>query len=128
MKNTRLITLAAILLCASASEAFAYNSTTAVAYAEQWWNGRNPDYHDYSESGGDCANFVSQCLIAGGLDLSGYGTDSHGCLTTCTNLHSYLTNYPGVTWEIRFEADAEPTWFLPGDPAIFGYSDAHPRE
>lgn len=28
--------------------------------------GRNPKYRDFSGSGGDCTNFVSQCVVAGG--------------------------------------------------------------
>lgn len=44
-----------------------YNVQTAVDYANYWCNKRNPAYPDYSNSGGDCANFVSQCLIAGGF-------------------------------------------------------------
>ena len=48
-----------------------YNPNNAIAYAQQWAHSRNPNYHDYSNEGGDCANFVSQCLIAGGLSLSG---------------------------------------------------------
>ncbi len=39
----------------------------AVDYAEQYNDSRNPRYHDYSREGGNCANFVSQCLVAGGL-------------------------------------------------------------
>jgi len=112
-------------------QVFAYDSAAAVAYAEQWWNGRNPHYNDYNESGGDCANFVSQCLIAGGLDLTVCDTctwiDSKGCLPRCRDLHTYLVDYLHLTWETRSKGQVEPIWFLPGDPAIFGYSDAHPR-
>ena len=50
---------------------FTYNAAAAVKYARNWWNRRNPNYHDYSNEGGDCANFVSQCLIAGGFSTSG---------------------------------------------------------
>jgi hypothetical protein len=97
-----------------------YNPQAAVNYADTWWNGRNPNYHDYSSEGGDCANFVSQCLIAGGLDLSVHpGADSWGCIPSCTNLHDYLVNYLGATYETRPKSQAEPIWFVPGDPAIF---------
>ena len=47
-----------------------YNAGKAVSYAQKWAYKRNPSYHDYSNEGGDCANFVSQCLIAGGLGIS----------------------------------------------------------
>lgn len=42
-----------------------YNRENAVAYAKKWAYRRNPDYFDFSELGGDCTNFASQCLFAG---------------------------------------------------------------
>lgn len=43
-----------------------YNATAAKEYADYWWNRRNGAYKDMSSEGGDCANFVSQSLRAGG--------------------------------------------------------------
>lgn len=37
----------------------------AVAYAKRWALSRNPAYLDFHALGGDCTNFVSQCLYAG---------------------------------------------------------------
>jgi len=42
-----------------------YNRQDAVNYAHKWAFGRNPTYFDFSKLGGDCTNFVSQCLYAG---------------------------------------------------------------
>ena len=42
-----------------------YDRSAAVAYAHRWAYGRNPDFYDYEEIGGDCTNFASQCLYAG---------------------------------------------------------------
>jgi hypothetical protein len=42
-----------------------YNRTTAVEYAKRWALSRNPRYFDFSDYGGDCTNFISQCLYAG---------------------------------------------------------------
>lgn len=42
-----------------------YNRRRAVNYAKRWAYERNPRYYDYSGIGGDCTNFVSQCLYAG---------------------------------------------------------------
>lgn len=109
-----------------------YDVDAAVAYAEQWGGeGRNPAYYDYSDDGGDCANFVSQCLIAGGLDLSagpGYWAyDGYlPSIPSCTNLNANLVNTQNAQHETRPRDEVEPIWFLPGDPAIFGRSDAHP--
>lgn len=42
-----------------------YDREKALEYAHTWALGRNPDYYDYSEIGGDCTNFASQVLYAG---------------------------------------------------------------
>lgn len=42
-----------------------YNRRKAVEYARKWAFGRNPAYYDFSAIGGDCTNFISQCLYAG---------------------------------------------------------------
>ena len=46
-----------------------YNRNSAVKYAKKWCNIYNPSYKNYNPEGGDSANFVSQCLIAGGMNL-----------------------------------------------------------
>lgn len=43
-----------------------YNRTAAVEYANRWAYFRNPEFYDFSAIGGDCTNFASQCLLAGG--------------------------------------------------------------
>jgi hypothetical protein len=43
-----------------------YNRDNALAYAFKWAMNRNPQFYDYSEIGGDCTNFASQVLLAGG--------------------------------------------------------------
>ena len=42
-----------------------YNRRRAIAYSNRWAFSRNPAYYDFSNIGGDCTNFVSQCLYAG---------------------------------------------------------------
>lgn len=42
-----------------------YNRENAVKYAHQWAYGRNPRFYDFSDLGGDCTNFASQCIYAG---------------------------------------------------------------
>jgi len=69
---------------------FSYSAKKAVAYANKYCDSRNPNYHDYSNEGGDCANFVSQCLIAGGLSLSGCTVDSHGSVINVGKLEKCL--------------------------------------
>ena len=42
-----------------------YNRIAAVNYARKWAFARNPAYYNFDGIGGDCTNFVSQCLYAG---------------------------------------------------------------
>ena len=47
----------------------------AVEYARKWALDRNPKYYNYDNIGGDCTNFISQCIYAGigEMNYSGYG-------------------------------------------------------
>lgn len=44
----------------------AYNYAAMAAYSEKYWSNYNPAYRKFNEAGGDCTNFVSQALRAGG--------------------------------------------------------------
>ena len=105
-----------------------YNPNAAATYADYWTNPasdvtrHNPAYHYYIDN--DCSNFVSQCLIAGGLNLnSGPGLDQYGdgCIPECHNLHTNLINYQNATY-IR-KTSGYPTWFVKGDIVTLGTSN-----
>ena len=55
-----------------------YASRDAVQYARRWALSRNRAYNDFTKGGGDCMNFVSQCLYAGGLPFKNNGFEWHG--------------------------------------------------
>lgn len=42
-----------------------YNRNKAINYARRWALDRNPNFYDFRDIGGDCTNFVSQCVYAG---------------------------------------------------------------
>lgn len=42
-----------------------YNRQKVVEYAQKWAYKRNPKYYNFDTIGGDCTNFVSQCIYAG---------------------------------------------------------------
>ena len=66
-----------------------YNRFRALEYAERWAYNRNPLFTSYNGLGGDCTNFVSQCVLAG----------------TCT------MNYtPTFGWYYISDADRAPAW------------------
>ncbi len=43
-----------------------YDRKKVKEYIKEWWNGRNKEYYSYRT---DCANFVSQCLYAGEIEM-----------------------------------------------------------
>lgn len=54
-----------------------YDRAAAVAYARAWTDpvraARNPDFGRYDQYGGNCNNFTSQCLLAGGIPMDHEG-------------------------------------------------------
>jgi len=84
----------------------AYDRQAAIYYANMWatkdmsddGRGYNPEYYDYTLEGGDCANFASQCLIAGGVTLSSVGyIDGKGCIPGAETLRQSLrTNHDAL--------------------------------
>ncbi|MFE2311458.1 amidase domain-containing protein, partial [Streptomyces sp. NPDC059411] len=44
----------------------AYDYAAMAKYAEKYWSSYNPAYRKFNGAGGDCTNFVSQALKAGG--------------------------------------------------------------
>lgn len=67
---------------------YPYDRIGAVAYARKWAMARNPSYGDFEEMGGDCTNFASQVLHAGGCPM---------------NYHKYGWYYNGLN-------DRAPAW------------------
>ncbi|WP_142336597.1 amidase domain-containing protein [Bacillus toyonensis] len=51
------------------SYAQGYNAQAAIQYALKWAYLNNPTYVNWDLRGGDCANFVSQALYAGGINM-----------------------------------------------------------
>ena len=66
-----------------------YYRERAVMYARRWALSRNPLFLDFTGTGGDCTNFVSQCILAG------------SCVMNFT---------PTYGWYFRSSADRAPAW------------------
>lgn len=47
-----------------------YNRQKVYEYAKKWAYGRNPNYYNFDPVGGDCTNFVSQCIYAGCSEMN----------------------------------------------------------
>lgn len=66
-----------------------YNREAAVSYARRWAMDRNPAYFNFENLGGDCTNFVSQCIYAG----------------------AKIMNYtPTFGWYYRSSYNRSPSW------------------
>ena len=66
-----------------------YDRVAAVRYARFWAFGRNPEYYNFDNIGGDCTNFASQCVYAG----------------------AGVMNYtPTFGWYYRSLSDRAPAW------------------
>ena len=52
-----------------------YDRQAALAYADRYAMERSQAWPDYSDYGGNCQNFASQCLLAGGIPMDTAGPD-----------------------------------------------------
>lgn len=50
-----------------------YDRDLAVKYAKRWALKKNPKYANYENYGGDCTNYVSQCMVAGNIPMDTIG-------------------------------------------------------
>ena len=82
-----------------------YNREAAAAYAHKWAYGFNPDFYNFDDIGGDCTNFASQCLYAGGLEMNYtpvFGwyyrsvNDRAPAWTGVNELYDFLVNNKGI--------------------------------
>lgn len=68
---------------------FEYNRISVVNYAQNYALKRNPKYYNFDRLGGNCTNFVSQCIYAG----------------------SKIMNYsPHLGWYYNSINDRAPAW------------------
>ena len=47
-----------------------YNLENAVNYPLQYALTKNPEFHNYNNQGGNCTNYISQCLFAGAPQMN----------------------------------------------------------
>jgi cell wall-associated NlpC family hydrolase len=61
--------LGALALPHGAGASSGYGGTAAAQYADTYWSAYNSAYPSFANKGGDCTNFVSQALLAGGIQM-----------------------------------------------------------
>ena len=104
-----------------------YDRDAALSYAKEWALRRNPRYYDFSDIGGDCTNFISQCIYAGSGVMN--FTPEVGWYYTSANHRS--ASWTGVNFLYRFlvtntkkgpyaKEVAQPGQLIPGDIIQFG--------
>ncbi len=98
-----------------------YNRERAVTYARRWALSRSPLFADFSGIGGNCTNFVSQCIYAGCCTMNYTPTfgwyyisseDRAPAWTGVEFLYDFLTTSDGVG---PFAVPVSRIQVLPGD-------------
>lgn len=46
-----------------------FSVENCIDYALKWAYDYNPNYYNFTSLGGDCTNFISQCMFAGGYEM-----------------------------------------------------------
>ena len=84
---------------------YALNIPAEIEYARKWAFSRNPAYYNFDNIGGDCTNFISQCIYAGGAvmnftrDTGWYYRSLHDRAAAWTSVqyfYQFMMNNKGV--------------------------------
>jgi hypothetical protein len=128
----------------------AYDRNKAVAYANTWWDGRNPNYpHAFSD---DCTNFISQALNHGGIAMrwpsfgwtghldsdvywvgiyTGAGNEYTTSWSVAKTSHTFLKWNLGNTSEVTIDTrpnnppNTVPNPVTDGDIVYYNWGDLH---
>lgn len=95
-----------------------YDPVKAAVYANKWvFHGDleggkdpsyyNPEYTSYADRGGDCANYVSQCLYTAGMELTNLWRPDIYAWINCCGQHRVFA-YMGKTVTLPTEEDVIP--------------------
>jgi hypothetical protein len=93
-----------------------YMRENAVEYARAWALGRNPLFVDFAGYGGDCTNFVSQCILAGSCTMN-FTADFGWYYITSTDR---TPSWSGVDFFYRFMTGARDFSAVNGGVGPFG--------
>ena len=111
---------------ANYADRYVYHGAQGGAVYEGYYNSA---YHNFNSVGGDCANYTSQCIYAGGMPqvvCAAYGTDGwyyksssdrSATWASTTNLRNWMANNRGT------KVTASSSTVYKGSPVF--YNDAH---
>ena len=103
-----------------------YDASAAIAYAQKYALNYNSSYTSYKGRGGDCANFISQCLLAGGIKTDKTWYKYSTTWLRANELRIYLGNlgYTGVSKGSIKTSEIKPgdlIWTAGSDGTGFGH-------
>lgn len=75
------------------------NKSAVLNYANTYWNKRNYNYNYYNDN--NCCNFVSQCLVAGGLPTNSTFRNGTSAFIYIPSFISYMQNNYNVKYISR---------------------------
>lgn len=81
-----------------------YNTDAVAAYADTYWSSYNPAYPSYANVGGDCANFTSQSIHAGGMPTDGSWYSGAYAWINAGGLRTYMSNARGERMDGPWDA------------------------
>ncbi|MDS0525426.1 amidase domain-containing protein [Clostridium sp. SHJSY1] len=96
-------------------------------YANKYAKNPNSQYYNYIDEGGDCTNFISQCLYAGGLGYTETWSPTSDTWRTAILFRYYLMSFDYHYREYTV-GDAIDNWDIiyfqihPGDVIQYGTS------
>lgn len=144
IKCKKTVLAIATMLCLTASSVTAlansnsgYNRDDAVSYANDWAESNNPAYPHYDVPGqGDCTNFISQCLYAGGMSLTSEWKPGTGPWQNANNFRYYWSQNRDYDYRVYSVGVALHEWnsiysmLWPGDivnytPTVNGVNATH---
>lgn len=99
-----------------------YDRLAARDYAYDWWGPEdsdyNPAYSNWNSRGGDCANFVSQCIKAGGVPTDSTWYKDSGPWISTSKLAKYMVNNGYATKESCLDTNAGNFATKPGHSVL----------
>jgi hypothetical protein len=123
LRRPRVLVLSVLVLVvlslALASVASAYNGAAAAGYADTYEQNYNPAWPSFANSGGDCTNFVSQALYAGGISMRPsptYSGDAAWYMVKKRNRWSYAASWVNAQHQSIFMLQ-----YLPGVTQVASY-------
>jgi hypothetical protein len=105
-----------------------YDRSKAKAYIDTYWKNYNPEYPSFHQGGGDCTNFVSQVLYAGGMPWADDKNPANHRLSTnwyCKPGATSKDSDRRITFSWKIAAAFKAHWIKRADShSIYSYSEA----